>query len=235
MANEPYANTIDWDRFWTEAGDEDRAGAMPSRHHVVDLLPAFVAEKGVPATFADVGCGTGHVVFEMAERFPELSAVGYDASKPVIADNRRRAADDGRSSVGFEHARLPHFDPERRFDLLLCHATLDYVADAEQAVQRLYDAVAPGGYLVLQYPSRLARTHRQRVLESPERFMDDPDDFDAERFAERFQLVLEGENLLSYERIHEVLGTWPRSFWEVVEKPDEQWAWRHFPMVWVPK
>lgn len=88
---------------------------------------------------------------------------------------------------------------------------------------------------MLQYPSRLGRAHRQRVLDEPERFVDDSDNFDADRFAERFQLVLDGENLLSYEKIHDTLGTWPRSLWEVVDEPDEPWAWRHFPTVWVPK
>lgn len=235
MADTTYANTIDWDRFWTDADDGKRASASPSRRHVVVLLPQFVAEKGVPETFADVGCGTSDVLFEMAERYPDLTALGYDAAEPILADNRRRAEAEGHSNVRFEHARLPDFDPAERFDLVLCHATLDYVAEAETAVQNLYDVVAPGGNLVVQYPSRLAQTHRQRVLETPEQFMEDPEDFDAEWFAERFQLVLEGENTLSYETIEDALGTWPRSFWEVVDKPDEPWAWRHFPMVWVPK
>ena len=35
---------------------------------------------------------------------------------------------------------------------------------------------------------------------------------DEGRFEERWRLVLDGENLLSHERIHGVLGTWPRSF-----------------------
>lgn len=60
-------------------------------------------------------------------------------------------------------------------------------------------------------------------------------DFWTTAAAERFRLVLDGENLLSYDRIHDVLGTWPRSLRKVVEKPDEPWAWRHFPTVWVPK
>ncbi|WP_330630842.1 hypothetical protein [Halocatena halophila] len=58
---------------------------------------------------------------------------------------------------------------------------------------------------------------------------------DPDRFAQRFRLVLEGESTLSYRQIHAAIGTWPRSFWEFTEKPDERWAWNHAPLVWIPK
>jgi hypothetical protein len=32
-----------------------------------------------------------------------------------------------------------------------------------------------------------------------------------------------------------VLGTWPQSVWRRVDKPDVRWAWRHHPLVYVPK
>ena len=59
--------------------------------------------------------------------------------------------------------------------------------------------------------------------------------FDPKRYAERFRLLIEGESLLSYDRVHDVLGTWPRSVWSVVGGDRRYPAWRHNPLVYVPK
>jgi SAM-dependent methyltransferase len=240
-----FERTIDWDAFWREAGERERADASPGAAHVPDLLPTFFEEKGVPDSFADVGCGSGTVVFEMARRYPEMTVVGYDAAESVLEANRARARA-GTSTSGsgadelpngvfenlqFERAVLPGFDPRREFDVVFSYCTLCYVEETERALRDLYRAVAPGGYLVLGYVSESGRRHFE------ERFGDLTPGSSIGRFdpVERFELVLEGESVLSYRRIHRVLGTWPRSFWSVVEKPDVRWAWRNVPIVWVPK
>lgn len=229
-----YDDTIDWSQFWSEADDEERGNATPSAHHLLEVLPKFITEKSTPDSFADVGCGPGLATFEIAKRYPETTVVGYDAAEPVLTENRQRAEDEGIGNLQFEQVTLPGFNPDQQFELVLCYATLDYVAEAEQALRNLYDAVAFNGHLLFNYPNRLARAHRRRMIKSPEMFGRD-EDFDTEQYAERFQLVIEGKNLLSYERIRETLGTWPQSIWSVVEKPDKRWAWRHFPLVYVPK
>ena len=231
----PWRHTIDWNGFWLDADDEERAGAMPSVRHARDLLVEFIEERGVPDAVADVGCGPGPVAFDLAERHPETTVVGYDAAESVLAENRRRARDEGVENVSFERTVLPEFDPGGAFDLVFCHGTLCYVAESERAVANLYDAVAPGGHLVLGYTNRLAATHYRGMLENATNGEDGDEGSDAERFADRFPLVIEGENLLSYRRIRDAVGTWPRSFWSVVDKPEERWAWRNHPLVYVPK
>lgn len=229
-----YENTINWHQFWIEADDEDRTGATPSSHHLIDVLREFIGEKGVPGSFADVGCGPALVAFDVAKRHPETTVIGYDAAESILIENRQCAKEDDMKNLHFEQALLPAFDASQQFDLVLCYATLDYVAESERALWNLYDAVAPGGHLVVNYPNRFTRAHYCEVVNAPETF-DESSGFDPERFGERFQLVLSGDSLLSYERIHEALGTWPQSVWSVVEKPDKRWAWRHYPLVYVPK
>jgi len=230
-----HSDTIDWHDFWTEADEDDRGDAGPSAHHATDAVAKFLAETGVPDAFADVGCGPGHVAFEVAERFTDTDVVGYDAAEPVLAENRERAAERGVDNVAFEHTVLPEFDPDREFGVVFSYFTLCYVADVERTLQALYDAVAPGGSLVFNYQNRLARAHWQRMADDPDEFLGEDSQFDADRFEDRFRLLLDGESLLSYERIHDALGTWPQSVWSVVDKPDVRWAWRHHPLVYVPK
>jgi len=230
-----HEDTIDWNEFWTDADAEDRAGATPSRHHVPDLLADFVAEKGVPDSFGEVGCGPGHVAFDVAERHPGTTVVGYDAAGSILAENRRRAREAGLGNLAFERAVLPAFDPGRTFDLVVCYGTLSYVAESERALRALYDAVAPDGHLVLGYTNRLYRAHLRDRLERLRETPEPERDADPDRFERRWSLVLSGESTLSYDRIAEALGSHPRSFWEFAEKPEDPWAWRHVPLVWVPR
>jgi hypothetical protein len=73
------------------------------------------------------------------------------------------------------------------------------------------------------------------MADEPDEYLGEDSQFDADRFEDRFSLLLDGENLLSYDRIHDALGTWPQSVWSVIDKPDMRWAWRHHPLVFVPK
>lgn len=235
MTETTFPRTIDWDRYWSEADDGDALDASPSAQLVVDPLLAFLEARGAPDSHADVGCGPGATTFAVADRYPDADVVGYDAAEPVLAADRERARRRDLDDVSFEHAVLPGFDPGRQFDLVTALFTLCYVADVESALQALYDAVAPGGHLVVTYHNSLAQSYFSGVAEDPHEHLPDDGPFDPDTYADRFELVIEGESLLSHERIHDVLGTWPQSVWSVVGTEDRYGAWRHNPLVFVPK
>ena len=235
MTGTTFDTTIDWNHYWTEADDAHRDDANGSGEYVADAFVEFLTETGVPDSYADVGCGGGVLAFDLAERYPETTVVGYDAAEPVLDTNRVRAADAGQENLSFERTVLPAFDPDRQFDVISSFYTLCYVSDAERALRNLYDSVAPGGYLVFTYHNRLARAVFEGIAESPEEYLDESSVWRPEHFSERFQLLLSGENLLSYERVHDALGTWPRSVWSVAERADRYGAWRQNPLVYVPK
>ena len=236
MTEEPYLKTIDWDEYWNGADERRREDTSPSADLVLEPFLEFLAAKlpDGPDAYADVGCGPGDLVFAVAERYPDATAVGYDAAEAVLAANRERARE-GDRSARFERAVLPTFEPDRQFDVVSCLFTLSYVEDAEGAIASLYEAVKPGGYLVIHYPNRLAQTHYSGIAESPREYLGEDSPWAPETFADRFELVINGENLLSYERVHEVLGTWPQSVFSVAETADRYAAHRHEPLVYVPK
>jgi trans-aconitate methyltransferase len=174
-------------------------------------------------------------VFDVAERHPETDVVGYDAADPLLEPNRERAAEAGHENVAFERARLPVFDPNRQFEVVSAFYTLVYVAGVERALWNLYAAVEPGGSLVFTYHNRMGRAHYRTVAEDPHEHLGEDSPFDPERYGERFQLLIDGENLLSHDRIEATLGTRPRSVWSVVGDEHRYAAWRHNPFVFVPK
>lgn len=236
MTGPKYSDTIDWDQYWRGADEDVRADTSPSADLVADPFAEFLDAKHPdgPDSYADVGCGPGDLAFEVADRYPGAEVVGYDAAEAVLAENRGRAADRG-ADVRFERAVLPEFDPGREFEVVSCLFTLCYVADVERAIRNLYDAVARGGHLVVHYHNRLAQAHYANIAESPDEYLDEDSAWNPETFAERFELVVSGESLLSYERLHDLLGTWPRSVFSVADGADRYGAHRHEPLVYVPK
>jgi trans-aconitate methyltransferase len=184
---------------------------------MADLLDRFFDRTGRPDSFAAVGCGPADCPLELADRHPTLDVHAYDATESAVCEARERTAERDLSNVTVESATLPAFDPGRTFDVVYCYAVVHYVENVERAIRELYDAVAPGGSLVFNYPNRITRAEWDRESTGDGVLADNP------AFRERFALLLDARNLLSYERIADALGTRPRSFWSAADA-EEYWA-----------
>ena len=236
MTEKTYTDTIDWDEYWDGADETVRGDTNPSGDLVLEPFVEFLAARlsDGPNAYADVGCGPGDLVFEVVKRYSDATVIGYDAAEAVLAENRE-LADEAGLNITFEQAILPEFDPDRQFDVVSCLFTLCYVAEVERALESLYEAVKPGGYLVVHYHNQFAQAHYSNIAESPDKYLDEDSVWNPETFTDRFELVLNGKSLLSYERIHEVLGTWPQSVFSVADDADRYGAHRYEPLVYVPK
>lgn len=232
---ESFDGTIDWEEYWTTTSDMANDDANASSDLLVEPFLRFLDWAGKPKNFADVGCGGGTLIEAVTHHYPTTSITGYDAAESVIRENRRRSWDPGLDDPRFEQARLPDFDPERSFDIVSCLFTLCYVREVDRALEALYDAVKPGGYLVCTYHNRHAAALFRTFAAAPEQHIPPASAWDPDRFAERFQLVIEGESTLSYRQIHQVLGRWPRSVWSVDDDLEPYGAWRQNPFVFIPK
>jgi SAM-dependent methyltransferase len=86
-----------------------------------------------PARVLEVGCGDGALTRELIDRGYE--ARGIDPRAP-----------DG---PAFERIGLEELRAERRYDAAIAVVSLHHVADLATAVERLADALAPGGLLLV--------------------------------------------------------------------------------------
>ncbi|WP_435360238.1 class I SAM-dependent methyltransferase [Haloarchaeobius sp. DFWS5] len=212
---------FDWERDFYAATDWDR-GAYVGGDDMPGHLRTFVERvvDEVPESVGDVGCGPALVDFELAPEYPDTQFYGYDLAPSVVEANTERAREEGIDNVHFAVDALPDLAVEREFDLVYCMATLYFVDDAEAALTALYDRVEPGGHLVFNYPNRYTQAWARNDISDQKR--------------EAFSLVADGENLLTYEAIEDVLGTRPRSYWTAVDARDEDYARRSGPAVYVP-
>jgi SAM-dependent methyltransferase len=114
------------------------------------LVPDVEAKLRAGARIADVGCGTGQALIELARAFPASTGVGYDVSATAIAAARQAATAAGVADrVRYEVLDAAGGLPES-YDLI---TTFDVVHDAVDPLgllRTIRDALRPDGrYLCL--------------------------------------------------------------------------------------
>ena len=104
---------------------------MSERPPVLDFICAHLPPP--PARVLDVGCGPGALTRELIERGYE--ARGIDPEAP--------------EGPAFERIGLEDLRVEQRYDVAIAVVSLHHVADLELAVDRLAEAIVPGGLLLV--------------------------------------------------------------------------------------
>jgi trans-aconitate 2-methyltransferase len=104
----------------------------------------------------DLGCGPGNSTELLVERFPSAQVIGTDNSEAMLASARTRLP-----ACRFELSDIAQWQPPDAPDLIYANASLQWVADHETLLPRLFASLAPGGVLAIQMPdNRDEPTHR---------------------------------------------------------------------------
>lgn len=94
----------------------------------------------------DVGCGTGALTFTIAELRPYCNVIGIDASKDYI-DYAKSRGDSARVRLEVGDAQSLPF-PDATFDSSLSLLALNFVPNAQTAVNEMARVTKPGGQVV---------------------------------------------------------------------------------------
>jgi SAM-dependent methyltransferase len=144
------------------------APIMGLRIRARTVLP-LLDEVGQPRRIADAGSGRGMMTLACARRFPQAEVIGVDLLQTQNAVNNQIARQVGLGDqVRFETwdvLRLPELGP---FDVIICTDALEHIEDDLATVQGFYQALSPGGHLLVHVP-HLTRClfgwHRQNWLD----------------------------------------------------------------------
>ena len=113
-----------------------------------DLLARVGADD--PGYVADLGCGPGNLTAALADRWPAAEVVGVDNSPEMI--DAARATARSRDRLSFALADIRDWRPDRKADVLLSNAVLQWVPGHLDLVRQWPGLLAPGGWLAFQLP-----------------------------------------------------------------------------------
>jgi ubiquinone/menaquinone biosynthesis C-methylase UbiE len=131
----------------------DRASMI---HVAVDDFCAAIGSPGANSRFLDVGCGTGRVLLEIANRFRHLncSFIGTDPSAEMIAiAEENRGGYSNPNNVIFLCGTLSDRDvikQVQQIDYILMRNTISWMKDADSELQTWIQHLKVGGMILIR-------------------------------------------------------------------------------------
>jgi ubiquinone/menaquinone biosynthesis C-methylase UbiE len=97
-------------------------------------------------TVLDVGCGSGVITNVFAKRYPMSQFIGLDFADSIEYASKMSV---GNTNSTFVKQNFLEFDAGQQFDRVICQGVLHHIPNADLAVKKLKNLVAPGGKLLL--------------------------------------------------------------------------------------
>lgn len=128
------------------------------RRYRVEPFEAILArlELGSAERIVDLGCGTGENTVELARRSGGGSTVGMDSSPAMIdrALKLRGGLEPAlRERLRFVRGDIREFNSRREYSMVFSNAALQWLNEHREVFAHCFEALVPGGRLVVQMPA----------------------------------------------------------------------------------
>ncbi len=125
-----------------------------------DLLASLPALQGPPLRILDAGAGMGQMALRLARLGHEVILCDHSSKMLALAEHSF-AETLPHAHVQFIHAPIQqlHNHIGGQFDLVLCHAVLEWLAEPETTLREVLHYCRPGGALSLLFYNRHALTY----------------------------------------------------------------------------
>jgi ubiquinone/menaquinone biosynthesis C-methylase UbiE len=150
---------VPWSSYGPDAVAGQAAFNRPAFTHelVQDWLPAAASirtrllDQSQPARVADVACGAGWSVIELAKAFPWITVDGYDVDEASILMARSNAVEQGVSDrVTFHVCGLDGIEPPATpYDAAFVFEAVHDMSRPVDVLTSIRKALAPGGHLLV--------------------------------------------------------------------------------------
>lgn len=110
---------------------------------VIEILESMNKNFG---NFLDFGCGQGEFIGEIAKK--NIKCIGIDFSPTAIKNAREL-----NKNLGIQFIEGSFEDIEDKYDCITSFGTLEHLEDPEDGFKALYEALKPGGVLIITCPN----------------------------------------------------------------------------------
>ena len=162
---------LPYDAFGPEGARGVERGFAPwVRNFLVPLGVSAVAglreRLTAGAQVADVGCGAGVALIELARAFPKSRFHGYELSRHAIARAEKNRAQEGLRNLHFHHVDEQPLPDDARFDAVLSFDCLHDMTQPARVMAAVRRALSPSGVWwiadIKSYPS-----FEENIAENP--------------------------------------------------------------------
>ena len=129
-------------------------------------IPGLVPRLETGAAVADVGCGTGVAMIEMARAFPKSDFHGYELSEQALERGRANAREASVSNVVFHDVRSEPLPDDARYDFVTTFDCLHDMTDPAAIIAAIRRAIRPdGSWLIADI--KCYGSYEENVAENP--------------------------------------------------------------------
>ncbi len=129
-----------YNRLWVQ-----KYSLGPTRREVKKIVLPLLADKP-ELKILDVGCGTGQLIKEISEQYPEVDYLGIDVAHNMV---EIAANDNTGVNVRFKHCPIEEFTSEEQFDLILCTHAFPYFPDKPGMVKKFATLCKGNGKVII--------------------------------------------------------------------------------------
>ncbi len=116
---------------------------------ILPLMPDVVEKMHCGIEVLDLGCGNGHILNLMAEKFPESHFTGYDFSEDSIYTARKTAKSLGLTNVTLEVTDIMNFNEQGKYGLITAFDVIHDIAQPAGILQSIADSLAEDGTFLM--------------------------------------------------------------------------------------
>jgi 2-polyprenyl-3-methyl-5-hydroxy-6-metoxy-1,4-benzoquinol methylase len=116
---------------------------------VVPIVDGLAQRLTSGISVADIGCGSGHHLNVLADRFPTSTFVGYDFEEAAVTEARAVAQSRGLTNVAFEVQDVVDLSGTGPFDLITAFDAIHDQAHPRDVLKSIADVLSPDGTFLM--------------------------------------------------------------------------------------
>ncbi len=152
MTDPATTSETDWEAHWRtyDTATQMNPGNMLRRNSLFRLLDMAGADEAT--AIADIGCGSGDLLADLARRYPNAVLAGLDQSAAGLEAVGRKVADVLCRQCDLDRADGVPTDMENFATHAICSEVLEHLAEPVNFLINAKRVIRPGGWLVVTVP-----------------------------------------------------------------------------------
>ena len=140
-----------FERFHEVMAEESaQTVAAALEDHILPLAPELAKRLESGIDVADIGCGSGRAMIQLAALYPASRFTGYDLSTELVDNANRSAAARGLGNVAFHATDATHLPGSAMFDLIFTFDAVHDQAHPAVVLANIRRLLRPDGVYLMQ-------------------------------------------------------------------------------------